>query len=183
MSASIPRRDELEKQNLPGKRFTTRQEFLNSSLEHERELYKAAWALCDRADAIEELLEGTLLLTWEEHSRAAQEPPLRKQLARKLIEFSRTMRENGTRRHVNRRDGEYTSPSSEVSARAHRGIRSLPWDCREAFVLRDVLGFSGLECSELLRISHENVRQLISNARLQMTRELSGAAAMVGGGK
>jgi hypothetical protein len=36
-----------------------------------------------------------------------------------------------------------------------------------------VMGFTGLQCAEILRISHADVRQLISNARLRMTQELS----------
>jgi DNA-directed RNA polymerase specialized sigma24 family protein len=175
MSTSVPRRQELDSEKLPGKRSSTSKEFLESLRLYERDLYRAAWALCDRTERIDDVLERAIVLTWEDQSHPSLNQPLRQQLSRRLIEVGRLMRETIAAGHgidfTNIGDGQ--RPSAELSAHVHAAIHSLPWDCREAFVLRDVMGFTGLQCAEILRISHADVRQLISNARLRMTQELS----------
>jgi hypothetical protein len=61
MSTSVPRRQELDSEKLPGKRSSTSKEFLESLRLYERDLYRAAWALCDRTECIDDVLERAIV--------------------------------------------------------------------------------------------------------------------------
>jgi DNA-directed RNA polymerase specialized sigma24 family protein len=187
MSTPVPRRNELDSEDSsPGNRSSTPEGFLALLRLQEKVLYKAAWALCDRADLIEHLLERTVSSVWDDRSRTSPNQPFRRRLADKLIETSRIIRTSVSASPK----GDFSATiearesSSELSLRVHHALQSLTWDRREAFVLRDLMGFSALQCAEILRISHAEARQLISDARLRMTQELSAPVSTraVGGG-
>jgi DNA-directed RNA polymerase specialized sigma24 family protein len=190
MSTSVPRRDELDTGQLPGKRATTSKQFCESLRLYEKDLYKAAWALCDRSDGIENLLEGAVLSTWEERRCASLDRPLAPLLARKLIQGARAMWDSvDSVPAPSRGNAAITLESGETSSgpsvQVHRALLSLPRESREIFVLRDLMNFSANECAEILRISHDDARRLISHARLRMTQQLSTPVSSdaVGGGQ
>jgi RNA polymerase sigma-70 factor, ECF subfamily len=195
MSATAPRRNEVNQDSLPRVRAGDREGFRQLVAPHEPMIYRAAWSLSEGQESAIELSQQAVLLAWRDIERCNSSESIRQRLAEKLIAAARGVHrksENAGRSEYVPRHFEPWQELPEAVARTagfradlHRALSALPYEWREAFVLRDMLRFTVTECAEILQLGVELARQLISNARLQVRDELAITTRQqsVGGGQ
>lgn len=195
MSSTAPRRNEVNQDNLPRVRAGDREGFRQLVTPHEPMIYRAAWSLSEGQESAIELSRQAVLLAWRDIERCNSNESIRQRLAEKVIAAARAGRRKSDAavrpEYVPRNFEawqalpESVARTAEFRADLHRALSALPYEWREAFVLRDMLGFTVTECAEILQLGVELAKQLISNARLQVRDELATATGQqnVGGGQ
>ena len=195
MSATAPRRNEVNQDGLPRVRPGDREGFRQLVAPHEPMIYRAAWSLAEDQESAIELSQQAVLLAWRDIERCNSSESIRQRLAEKLIGAARAVH----RKTVNAGRSEYVprhfepwqelpesvARTAEFRSDLHMALSALPLEWREAFVLRDMLGFTVPQCAEILQLNVGLARQLISNARLQIRDELATATKhqSAGGGQ
>ncbi len=145
------------------------------------ELARVAWLLLGDRDAVEEVVQQTLIAAWEGAGRTSPETTLRAWLMGILVRRSREWqrREARRRRHESRawewRAEQVSSPPvarSERLAEVRAAIRALPRRLREVVVLHYDEGMRIAEVAEALGLPVGTVKSRLRRAFQLLRKEL-----------
>jgi len=141
-----------------------------------KRLLRALFLLTGNAEEAEEIVQDAFLALWERWDRVATMDDPTGYLYRTAMNRHRSLGRRATRaarRAIGQAHGGDLFARADERDAVARALATLTPRRRQAVILTEMLGYSSVETSRLMRISDATVRRLAQDARTALRAELS----------
>lgn len=193
MSAPTPRRFDFDETLVLRVQSGDRQAFFRLVRPHENTIFTVGWAFTGSEQLGEEVAQEAVLKAWLNFREYSVDACFRTWLVEITVRQTRAALSSGSnnRKHVGAVTTHYSpsnfEPWQELPAgmleevrfrkRLQQALLALPAQCREVFVLRDMIALPVLEAARILGLEQAVAKQYLSHARLQFRDAMAGAIA------